>query len=121
MKYSQIRKENKLKEIRYYILNQLKNLELLDEKVFKTYGSMIVKMYELNYYDKYEDLLDPLEEKALTEVTEILIELIDSMDDEYGISINSNTEDLIKSITTICIEKKYEELAVSLHELIEMI
>ena len=43
------------------------------------------------------------------------------MDDEYGISINSNTEDLIKSITTICIEKKYEELAVSLHELIEMI
>lgn len=106
--------------MRYFVLNSLKDLELIDEQCFKVYGTMIIKMYEFNYYEEYEDILEDVEENALVEIIELLIRLIDSVDDEE-LGINSDTESLIKCITAICLEKDYSELADSLGELIGML
>lgn len=116
MKYSEKRKENELKDFRAFVLVGMGELGLIDEPKFKTYGTMITKMYELNYYDKYEHILERVEEEALVEVIEFIIELIDE-----GIILeikpNSNLLTLINSIAFIGIEKQYSSLIDSLEVL----
>ncbi|HHD2789079.1 hypothetical protein [Clostridium perfringens] len=119
MKYSKIRRENDLKELRYFILTGLKELALINELEFKTYGTMIIKMYELNYYDEYEHILENIEEEALVKIIEFMIQLVDE-DIVVEIEEDSNLSTLIRSITAICIQKGYSELADSLVELNEM-
>jgi len=119
MKYSKIRRENDLKELRYFILTGLKELALINELEFKTYGTMIIKMYELNYYDEYEHILENIEEEALVKIIEFMIQLVDE-DIVVEIEEDSNLSTLIRSITAICIQKEYSELADSLVELNEM-
>ncbi|MDL0272870.1 hypothetical protein [Clostridioides difficile] len=120
MKYSEKRKENELKDFRAFILIGIGELGLIDEPKFKTYGTMITKMYELNYYDKYEHILERVEEEALVEVIEFIIELIDE-----GLILeikpNSNLFTLINSIAFIAMQKQYSNLAESLLELQQMI
>lgn len=119
MRYSKIRKENELKEFRCFILIGIGKLGLADEPKLKTYGTMIAKMYELNYSDEYEHILERVEEEALVEVIEFVIELIDE-GIVLEVKANSNLLTLINSITTICIQKQYSDLAESLLALNEI-
>lgn len=119
MKYSEKRKENELKDFRAFILIGMGELGLIDEPKFKTYGTMITKMYELNYYDKYEHILESVEEEALVEVIEFIIELIDE-GIISEIKPNSNLLTLVNSIAFIATKKQYSDLAGSLVELQQM-
>lgn len=118
MKYSQIKRENELKEVRYSVLNALKELGIINIPEFKSYVTMIVKMYEWDYYDKYEHILEEIEENTLIEMIEIFIQ---GIDERGSANLNPNVYYLIKSIEVICIEKQYVELADSLLELEDII
>lgn len=80
---------------------------------------MIIKMYELNYYDKYENILEDVEEEALVDIIEYIIYLIDEYDINE-IEESSIINGLIKIISVICVKNNYSDLADSLIEFNEL-
>lgn len=114
MKRSQIRKENELKESRYFILTYLNEYDIITEPEFKSYATLIIKMYEKGYYDEYEHILEEIEEEALQKLVEIFIE---AYDEGAGTTVNSTGIQILRTIEAICIAKEYPELAESLLDL----
>ena len=119
MKYSQIRRENELKEFRYFVLTVIEEFNLTNEQEFKIYKSMITKLYENDGYDRFEDVLEKYEEEALVNLTEFMIQIIDEEKITH-IGSASQFKRLINCITAICDAKDYMDLGDSLISLNEM-